>query len=90
MAATDAFDVLPRSTAYGPYVPRATGWVLSADSVDAWNLRLTETPATVVSSMIAGRPDWPTVNVVSGDGVDIITRLVEESDAPRDRTAVCR
>jgi len=40
------------------------------DSVDGWNLRLAETPATVVSSTIEGRPDRSTATVASGDGVD--------------------
>jgi hypothetical protein len=51
--------------------------VLSADTsgVDAWSLRMTETPAIVVSSTIEGRPDWPTLTVVSvfGDGLQYRT-----------------
>jgi dihydrofolate reductase len=39
-------------------------------------------PATVVSSTLREPLDWPDVTVVSGDPVDIVTRLKEESDVP--------
>jgi dihydrofolate reductase len=56
----------------------------SADtsSVDAWNLRMREMPATVVSSTLKGPLDWPDVTVVSGDAVDIVARLKKESKVP--------
>ena len=50
--------------------------------VDAWGLRMRELPATVVSSTLEGRLDWPDVTVVSGDAVDIVTRLKKESEVP--------
>ena len=56
----------------------------SADtsSVDAWNLRMREMPATVVSSTIKGHPDCPNATIVSGDAVEIVTRLKKESEVP--------
>jgi dihydrofolate reductase len=39
-------------------------------------------PATVVSSTLEGPLDWPDATVVSGDAVDIVARLKEESEVP--------
>jgi len=57
---------------------------LSADTstVDAWNLRMREMPATVVSSTLEGPLDWPNATIVSGDAVDIVARLKKESEVP--------
>jgi dihydrofolate reductase len=56
----------------------------SADTsgVDAWNLRMREMPATVISSTLSGARDWPNATVVRGDAVDAVARLKEESDVP--------
>ena len=56
----------------------------SADTsgVDAWNLRMREMPATVISSTRQGPPDWPNATVASGNAVDIVARLKEESEVP--------
>ena len=57
---------------------------LSADtsSVDAWNLRMRDMPATVLSSTLEGPHDWPSVTVVSGDAIDVVARLKDESEVP--------
>jgi dihydrofolate reductase len=39
-------------------------------------------PTTVLSSTLEGPLDWPDATVVSGDAVDVVTRLKEESDVP--------
>ena len=39
-------------------------------------------PATVVSTTLEGPLDWPNATVVSGDAVDVVARLKEESDVP--------
>ena len=39
-------------------------------------------PATVVSTTLDGPLDWPEATVVSGDAVDVVARLKEESDVP--------
>src|SRR5579863_1549834 len=39
-------------------------------------------PATVVSTTLQGRPDWPDATVVRGDAVDVVARLKEESELP--------
>jgi hypothetical protein len=39
-------------------------------------------PATVVSTTLEEPLDWPNATVVSGDTVDVVARLKEESDVP--------
>ena len=49
---------------------------------DPWVTRMRNLPATVVSSTLEGPLDWPDAAVVSGDAVDVVARLKEESDVP--------
>ena len=49
---------------------------------DPWVTRMTSMPATVVSTTLKGPLDWPNATVVSGDAVDVVARLKEESDVP--------
>ena len=44
--------------------------------------RMRSMPATVVSTTLEGPLDWPDATVVSGDAVDVVARLKEESDVP--------
>jgi dihydrofolate reductase len=53
-----------------------------SDVRDPWVTRMRNTPATVVSSTLQGPLDWPDATVVSGDAVDVVARLKEESDVP--------
>jgi dihydrofolate reductase len=39
-------------------------------------------PATVVSTSLSEPLDWPDATVVSGDAVDVVARLKEESEVP--------
>jgi dihydrofolate reductase len=50
--------------------------------VDDWGARMREMPATVVSTTLEGPLDWPNATVVSGDAVDVVARLKEESEVP--------
>jgi dihydrofolate reductase len=54
----------------------------AALSVGEWNTRMRAMPATVVSSTLEGPFDWPDATVVSGDAVDLVARLKEESQLP--------
>jgi dihydrofolate reductase len=56
----------------------------SADTsgVDAWGLPMRDLPATVVSTTLEEPLDWPNATVVSGDAVDVVARLKEESEVP--------
>jgi dihydrofolate reductase len=49
---------------------------------DPWVTRMRSMPATVVSSTLEGPLDWPDATVVSGDAVDVVARLKEESEVP--------
>jgi dihydrofolate reductase len=39
-------------------------------------------PATVVSTTLQEPLDWPDASVASGDAIDVVARLKEESDVP--------
>jgi dihydrofolate reductase len=49
---------------------------------DPWVTRMRNLPATVVSTTLEEPLDWPDATVVSGDAVDIVARLKEESEVP--------
>jgi dihydrofolate reductase len=49
---------------------------------DPWVSRMRSLPATVVSSTLQGPLDWPDATVVSGDAVDVIAQLKQESEVP--------
>ena len=49
---------------------------------DPWVTAMWKMPATVVSSTLEEPLDWPHATVASGDAVDVVTRLKEESDVP--------
>lgn len=49
---------------------------------DPWVTRMRHLPATVVSTTLNAPLDWPDATVVSGDAIDIVARLKEESDMP--------
>jgi dihydrofolate reductase len=49
---------------------------------DPWVTRMRNMPATVVSTSLEGPLDWPNATIVSGDAVDVVARLKEESEVP--------
>jgi len=49
---------------------------------DPWVTRMRTLPATVVSTTLEGPLHWPNATLVSGDAVDVIARLKEESEVP--------
>jgi dihydrofolate reductase len=49
---------------------------------DPWVTRMRSLPATVVSTTLEGPLDWPDATVASGDAVDVVARLKEESGVP--------
>jgi len=71
---------------FGAHTYRAFAQLLAAsteDSVrDPWVTRMRSLPATVVSTTLEGPLDWPDATVVSGDAVDVVARLKNESDVP--------
>jgi dihydrofolate reductase len=53
-----------------------------SDVRDPWVTRMRNLPATVISTTLEGPLDWPDATVVSGDAVDVVARLKEESGVP--------
>jgi dihydrofolate reductase len=49
---------------------------------DPWVTRMVNLPAIVVSSTLEEPLDWPDATLVSGDAVDVVARLKEESEVP--------
>src|SRR6476661_7637409 len=49
---------------------------------DPWVTRMVAQPAIVVSNTLDEPLDWPDATVLSGDAVDVVARLKEESDVP--------
>ena len=72
---------------FGANTYRAFAQMLAAstedsDVRDAWVTRMRSLPATVVSTTLEGPLDWPDATLVSGDAVDVVARLKEESEVP--------
>ncbi len=49
---------------------------------DPWVTRMLSLPAIMVSSTLKGPLDWEDATVVSGDAVDVVSRLKQESEVP--------
>ncbi|MCX5335695.1 MULTISPECIES: dihydrofolate reductase family protein [unclassified Streptomyces] len=49
---------------------------------DPVNTRMRNLPTTVVSTTLEGPLRWPDATLVSGDAVDVVARLKEESEVP--------
>jgi dihydrofolate reductase len=49
---------------------------------DPWVGRMRNTPTTVMSSTLSEPLDWPDVTVETGDAVDVVARLKEQSAVP--------
>lgn len=49
---------------------------------DPWVNRMRHLPASVVSTTLDGPLDWPDATVGSGDAVDVVAPLKEESEVP--------
>lgn len=71
---------------YGATTFREVAGIFAAgidpNALDEWNLRLHSMPATVVSSTLHDTLGWPDATIESGDAVEIIRRLKEESGLP--------
>jgi dihydrofolate reductase len=70
------------ATTFRQFVDMLASSTEESDVRDPWVTRMRSMPATVVSSTLEGPLDWPDASVVSGDAVDIVARLKEESEVP--------
>ncbi|MEV6288339.1 dihydrofolate reductase family protein [Kribbella sp. NPDC051770] len=74
---------VPQRMVYGAATYRLNAAILAgADGMDEWIGRMKALPATVVSSTLEGPLDWPDATLESGDAVEVVRRLKEESDVP--------
>lgn len=53
-----------------------------SDVRDPWVTQMINLPATVVSTTLEEPLDWPDATLVSGDAVDVVAQLKEESEVP--------
>ena len=72
---------------FGATTFRAFAQMLASPSeesgvLDPWVSQMRGLPTTVLSSTLTGPLDWPDATAVSGDGVDVVRRLKEESQVP--------
>jgi dihydrofolate reductase len=70
------------ATTFGQFTDMLAASTEDADVRDPWVTRMRSMPTTVVSSTLQEPLDWPNATVATGDAVDIVTRLKEESDVP--------
>jgi dihydrofolate reductase len=49
---------------------------------DPWVTRMVNLPAIMVSTTLEGPLDWPDGTVMSGDAIDVVARLKQESEVP--------
>jgi dihydrofolate reductase len=67
---------------YREFVQMLTDSTEDSDVRDPWVTEMWRRPATVISTTLEGPLDWPDATVVSGDAVDVVARLKEQSDLP--------
>ena len=70
------------ATTYREFVEMLGSSTEGSGWVTPWVTRMRSMPTTVVSSTLEGPLDWPDATVVSGDAVDVVARLKEESEVP--------
>ena len=67
---------------YRAFAEMLAGSTEESEVRDPWVTRMISLPATVVSTTLEGPLDWADATLVSGDAVDVVARLKEESDTP--------
>src|SRR3569833_142221 len=79
------FDT-PQRMVFGATTFRENAEIMSSGiaphALDEWNRRTMRSPATVISSTLRETLGWPDATIVSGDAVDIVGRLKNQSDVP--------
>ncbi len=70
------------ATTYRAFAQMLAASTEESDVRDPWVTRMINMPATVVSTSLHGPLDWPDATVASGDAVDVVARLKQESEVP--------
>src|SRR5262249_15549282 len=67
---------------YREFTQMLAGSTEDSEVRDPWVTRMWRMPATIVSTTLQEPVDWPDATVVSGDAVDVVARLKEDSEVP--------
>ncbi len=70
------------ATTFRQFVSMLASSSEESDVRDSRVTRMRNLPATVVSTTLQEPLDWPNATVVSGDALDVVARLKEESEVP--------
>ncbi len=70
------------ATTYRMFAQMLASGTDESEALDPWVTRMRNLPATVVSTTLQEPLDWPDATAVSGDAVDAVARLKEESGVP--------
>jgi dihydrofolate reductase len=70
------------ATTYRAFARMLASSTEESDVRDPWVTRMINLPATVISTTLTAPLDWVDATVASGDAVDVVARLKEESDVP--------
>ena len=70
------------ATTYRDFAQMLAASTEESDVRDPWVTRMVGMPATVVSTTLQRPLDWPDATVASGDPVEVVARLKEESAVP--------
>jgi dihydrofolate reductase len=67
---------------YEAFARMLAGSTEDSEVRDPWVTRMRNAPAFVVSNTLEGPLDWPDATIVTGDAVDAVARLKEQTDVP--------
>ena len=67
---------------YRAFVRMLAGSTDESEVRDPWVTRMWNSPATVISTTLEEPLEWPHSTLASGDAVDVVARLKEESEVP--------
>ncbi|MBM7808641.1 dihydrofolate reductase [Geodermatophilus bullaregiensis] len=70
------------ATTYRAFVQMLAAGGEDSEVRDPWVTRMVHLPATVLSTTLREPLDWPDATVASGNAVDVVARLKEESPVP--------
>ena len=70
------------ATTFRQFVEMLASSTEESEVLDPWVSRMRNMPATVVSTTLEEPLDWPDATLVSGDAVDVVARLKQESEVP--------
>ena len=70
------------ATTFREFVKMRTPGKEDTDAFDPWVTQMHNQPMTVISSTLHAPLDWPDATIVTGDGIDIVRRLKQDSAVP--------